>query len=70
MNLIMVYSAITALGLLFMVLKPSLLAGEIGALAVGFFTAGGVWQVGLSVLTSYFPRVTEKLLHTIVLLQP
>ncbi|MEB3363506.1 hypothetical protein SDC49_06525 [Lactobacillus sp. R2/2] len=40
MNLIMVYSAITALGLLFMVLKPSLLAGEIGSLAVGFFTAG------------------------------
>ena len=61
LNLIMVYSAITALGLLFMVLKPSLLAGEIGALAVGFFTAGGVWQVGLSVLTSYFPQSHGKI---------
>ena len=61
LNLIMVYSAITALGLLFMVLKPSLLAGEIGSLAVGFFTAGGVWQVALSVLTSYFPQSHGKI---------
>lgn len=61
LQLIMTYSAITALGLLFMVLKPSLIAGEIGALAVGFFTAGGVWQVGLSVLTSYFPQSHGKI---------
>ena len=61
LNLIMVYSAISALGLLFMVLKPSLLAGEIGSLAVGFFTAGGVWQVALSVLTSYFPQSHGKI---------
>lgn len=61
LKLIMTYSAITALGLLFMVLKPSLIAGEIGALAVGFFTAGGVWQVGLSVLTSYFPQSHGKI---------
>ena len=61
LNLIMVYSAISALGLLLMVLKPSLLAGEIGSLAVGFFTAGGVWQVALSVLTSYFPQSHGKI---------
>lgn len=61
LNLIMVYSIITALGLLFMILKPSLIAGEVGALAVGFFAAGGVWQVGLSVLTSYFPQSHGKI---------
>jgi MFS family permease len=61
LNLIMVYSIITALGLLFMILQPSLIAGEVGALAVGFFAAGGVWQVGLSVLTSYFPRSHGKI---------
>lgn len=59
--LIMTYSIISATGLLFMVLKPSLVAGEIGAVAVGFFTAGGVWQVGLSVLTSYFPQSHGKI---------
>ncbi|MDF7639903.1 MFS transporter [Lactobacillus sp. ESL0791] len=59
--LIAIYSTISALGLLFMVLKPSLLAGEIGALLVGFFAAGGVWQVGLSVLTSYFPQGHGKI---------
>lgn len=59
--LIMTYSIISAIGLLFMVLKPSLVAGEIGAVAVGFFTAGGIWQVGLSVLTSYFPQSHGKI---------
>ncbi len=61
LNLIMVYSAITSVGLLFMILRPSLIAGEIGALSVGFFTAGGVWQVALSVLTSYFPQSHGKI---------
>lgn len=61
LNLILVYSIITALGLLFMIISPSLVAGEVGALAVGFFTAGGVWQVGLSVLTSYFPQSHGKI---------
>lgn len=61
LNLILVYSILTALGLLFMIISPSLVAGEVGALAVGFFTAGGVWQVGLSVLTSYFPQSHGKI---------
>ncbi|RMC26000.1 MULTISPECIES: MFS transporter [unclassified Lactobacillus] len=61
LNLILVYSAITAVGLFFMILNPSQIAGELGALAVGFFTAGGVWQVGLSVLTSYFPQGHGKI---------
>jgi MFS family permease len=50
LTLIMVYSAITAVGLLFMVLSPSPLAGETG-----------VWHVGLSVLTSYFPQGHGKI---------
>lgn len=53
--LILLYSTISTLGLLFMVLMPSLISARLGAIAVGFFAAGGVWQVGLSVLTSYFP---------------
>lgn len=59
--LILIYQIISALGLLFMLLSPSQLAGEVGALLIGFFAAGGVWQVGLSVLTSYFPKGHGKI---------
>ncbi|WEV37483.1 MFS transporter [Lactobacillus sp. ESL0677] len=61
LTLIIVYSLISALGLLFMVLSPSLIAGEVGSLLIGFFAAGGIWQVGLSVLTSYFPQGHGKI---------
>ena len=44
-----------------MVLAPSEVTGAIGALLVGFFAAGGVWQVGLSILTSYFPQNHGKI---------
>ncbi|WEV39756.1 MFS transporter [Lactobacillus sp. ESL0681] len=59
--LILTYAAISACGLLLMVLNPSAISGEIGAVLVGFFAAGGVWQVGLSVLTSYFPQGHGKI---------
>lgn len=61
LNLILVYQIITAIGLLMMVLMPSEAIGALGAFLVGFFAAGGVWQVGLSVLTSYFPQNHGKI---------
>lgn len=61
LNLILVYQIITAIGLLMMVLIPSEVIGALGAFLVGFFAAGGVWQVGLSVLTSYFPQNHGKI---------
>lgn len=61
LNLILVYQIITAIGLLMMVLIPSEAIGALGAFLVGFFAAGGVWQVGLSVLTSYFPQNHGKI---------
>lgn len=61
LNLILIYQIITAIGLLMMVLIPSEAIGALGAFLVGFFAAGGVWQVGLSVLTSYFPQNHGKI---------
>ena len=61
LTLIIVYQIISAIGLLLMVLAPSEVTGAIGALLVGFFAAGGVWQVGLSILTSYFPQNHGKI---------
>lgn len=61
LNLLLVYSTMSAIGLLLMVLAPSLTTGRIGALLIGFFAAGGVWQVGLALLTSYFPTNHGKM---------
>jgi MFS family permease len=61
LNLILIYETISAIGLLLMVLTPSQVVGTIGALLIGFFAAGGIWQVGLSVLTSYFPQNHGKI---------
>lgn len=61
LTLILVYETISAIGLLLMVLAPSQVVGAIGALLIGFFAAGGIWQVGLSVLTSYFPQNHGKI---------
>ncbi|KRM99351.1 MFS transporter [Loigolactobacillus rennini] len=61
LTLIIIYTALSAAGLFLMLLKPSLLTARIGSLAIGFFGAGGIWQVGLSILTSYFPKGHGKL---------
>lgn len=59
--LILIYSTMSAIGLLLMILAPSATTGVLGAVLIGFFAAGGVWQVGLSVLTSYFPQGHGKI---------
>ena len=61
LTLIVTYETISAIGLLLMILAPSQTTAAIGALLVGFFAAGGIWQVGLSVLTSYFPQSHGKI---------
>lgn len=48
------FLAITALGV--MLVKHNLLAAQIASVALGFFAAGGLWQIGLTVLTAYFPQ--------------
>ncbi|MEK1353229.1 MFS transporter [Limosilactobacillus fermentum] len=59
--LISIYGTMAALALFMMILVPSLTTARIGSVAIGFFAAGGIWQVGLSILTSYFPTGNGKL---------
>ncbi|CDI68642.1 MFS transporter [Limosilactobacillus fermentum] len=59
--LISIYGTVAALTLFMMILVPSLTTARIGSVAIGFFAAGGIWQVGLSILTSYFPTGNGKL---------
>lgn len=59
--LISIYGTVAALALFMMILVPSLTTARIGSVAIGFFAAGGIWQVGLSILTSYFPTGNGKL---------
>jgi len=57
-KLIFVYTLISFLALLQMVLLPSADGARLTAIVIGFFAAGGIWQLGLTLLTQYFP--TEK----------
>lgn len=59
--LISIYGTMAALALFMMILVPSLTTARIGSVAIGFFAAGEIWQVGLSILTSYFPTGNGKL---------
>lgn len=61
LTLIAVYSFLAAVGLAIMIMSPSLTTARLASVTTGFFGAGGVWQVGLSVLTDYFPHGTGKL---------
>lgn len=55
------YSFFAALGLGIMLISPSLATARLASVTTGFFGAGGVWQLGLALLTSYFPHGTGKL---------
>ncbi len=57
-KLIFVYTLVSFLALLQMVLLPSADGARLTAIVIGFFAAGGIWQLGLTLLTQYFP--TEK----------
>ncbi len=61
LNVILVYSAISFAALAIMIVYPTLTTARMGSIAIGFFGAGGLWQLGLSVLTEYFPKGRGKI---------
>ncbi|KRK33174.1 MFS transporter [Loigolactobacillus bifermentans] len=54
--LIFTYVVISVAALIAMVTAPTLLVARIASILIGFFAAGGIWQLGLTVLTQYFPQ--------------
>ncbi|MBQ0834938.1 MFS transporter [Lactiplantibacillus pentosus] len=59
-KLIFVYTLISFLALLQMVVIPSADGARLTAIAIGFFAAGGIWQLGLTLLSQYFPAEKGK----------
>lgn len=59
-KLIFVYTLVSFLALLQMVLIPSADGARLTAIAIGFFAAGGIWQLGLTLLSQYFPAEKGK----------
>ena len=53
---ILICVSLTALALLYMLLSPSLFSILLASFAVGFFAAGGIWQLGLALLLEFFPQ--------------
>lgn len=45
----------TGFAIIYMLLVPSMLSIVIASICVGFFAAGGIWQLGLSILLEFFP---------------
>lgn len=61
LKVILIYTAASLVALVIMIAYPSLITARIGSVAIGFFGAGGIWQLGLSVLTEYFPKGRGKI---------
>ncbi|MFM9596877.1 MFS transporter, partial [Streptomyces scabiei] len=59
-KLIFFYTLVSFLSLLQMVLVPSAIGARLAAVAIGFFAAGGIWQLGLTLLSQYFPAEKGK----------
>jgi len=59
-KLILVYTLVSFLALLQMVLLPSATGARATAIVIGFFAAGGIWQLGLTLLSQYFPAEKGK----------
>lgn len=60
MYLVLTYSGISLIFLGWMTLMPSLWLAQITSIVIGFFAAGGIWQLGLTILSQYFPREKGK----------
>ncbi|MFD0898109.1 MFS transporter [Loigolactobacillus binensis] len=60
LHLVLYYSTISLVFLLLLVVAPSLLVLRMTSIVIGFFAAGGIWQLGLTVLTQYFPLQKGK----------
>lgn len=48
-------TTVTGLALLLMIVMPSLYTVILSTFVVGFFAAGGIWQLGLTILLEFFP---------------
>ncbi|MBF0819097.1 MFS transporter [Streptococcus acidominimus] len=48
-------TTVTDLALLLMIVMPSLYTVILSTFVVGFFAAGGIWQLGLTILLEFFP---------------
>lgn len=48
-------TTVTGLALTFMLQQPSFFSVILATFCVGFFAAGGIWQLGLAVLLEFFP---------------
>ncbi|MFC6182397.1 MFS transporter [Lactiplantibacillus daowaiensis] len=59
-KLIFVYTLVSFLALLQMVMMPSADGARLTAVVIGFFAAGGIWQLGLTLLSQYFPAQKGK----------
>lgn len=60
MYFIFIYTFMSVIALGIMLTVRTLLAAQISSLLIGFFAAGGIWQLGLSILTNYFPKEKGK----------
>ncbi|GEO69132.1 MFS transporter [Levilactobacillus acidifarinae] len=58
--LVILYPLISVVFLVLMVMFPSVIMAKVTSAVIGFFAAGGVWQLGLAVLTQYFPQKKGK----------
>lgn len=58
--LIISYSLISLVFLVVMTYFPSLIIARITSVIIGFFAAGGIWQLGLTILSAYFPEKKGK----------
>ena len=54
-HLILICLLFTAAALIYMLVSSSLLSIMIASIAVGVFSAGGIWQLGLALLLEFFP---------------
>lgn len=59
-HVMMLYSAIAGTFLILMITFPSYLLVRITSIVIGFFAAGGIWQVGLTIISQYFPDQKGK----------
>lgn len=61
LKIILLYTLLSFISLVVMIVHPSLTTARMGSVVIGFFGAGGIWQVALSVLTEYFPKGRGKI---------
>ncbi|KHD45954.1 MFS transporter [Streptococcus hongkongensis] len=55
-HFIITCTTLTALALITMLVLPNMITLILATVAIGFFAAGGIWQLGLVVLLEFFPN--------------